>query len=61
MIEEHGLGPNQLAWLREKFGHFAIIEQQTIAAKEDSRRYRDKYLIHERKIDIDNYANNSLH
>lgn len=37
------LGPNQLDWLRAKFGSFKIIEQQTVAAREDTRKLHEKY------------------
>lgn len=44
------LGPNQLAWLRAKFGDFEIIEKQTNAAREDTRTYHEKYpVLSERK------------
>lgn len=49
MNEPRALGPKQLEYCRATFPIFSIAEKQAQAALEDTRLYRDKYLIHERK------------
>ena len=45
--QKQPLGENQLRWCKEKLGNFMIIEKQSSAAREDTKRYHDQYLIYE--------------